>query len=191
MLIQRIFIAINLPEEAKDHLERLQNGLGIQFQDKIVKWVNRDNMHLTLAFMGGILEKDLPKVLEICSQIIPQFEQFDLQLTQTEYGPPKHFPPKLVWIKAESDSLMELQKQLQGALNKNGFKLEDREFTPHLTLGRINTMEFRNIDPETKPDVDVHAELDFIVQSVEVMRSELKKAGAEYEVIESYPLKQL
>ena len=66
---------------------------------------------------------------------------------------------------------------------------ENHSFKPHVTLARIREWEFRRIELEERPLVEEDISLDFEVNSVEIMESELKRGGPEYVVLESIPLK--
>ena len=70
------------------------------------------------------------------------------------------------------------------------FSTEARAFSPHITLGRIKTWEWKNIEPEERPEVKEDIDLNFQVDSIEVMESQLKKSGAEYAILESFQLKE-
>jgi len=66
--------------------------------------------------------------------------------------------------------------------------LESRPYTPHLTLGRIKTWEFRKIEPEERPKIDEDINLSFEVNSIEIMESQLKRGGPKYTILENFPL---
>jgi 2'-5' RNA ligase len=68
-------------------------------------------------------------------------------------------------------------------------KPESRIYTPHITLGRIRVWEFRQIEPEERPDIEKEISLSFQVNSIEVMESQLKRGGSEYTILKSCPLK--
>jgi len=103
-------------------------------------------------------------------------------------------PPRMVWAEGEkSMELGKLQKDLEISLFSSSIKSlkepESRPYTPHITLGRIRQWEFRQIEPEERPEVNEDISLNFEVNSIEVMESELKRGGAEYTILESCPLK--
>ncbi|PIX88575.1 MAG: hypothetical protein COZ30_00470, partial [Candidatus Nealsonbacteria bacterium CG_4_10_14_3_um_filter_36_16] len=60
----------------------------------------------------------------------------------------------------------------------------------HITLGRIKQWEFRQIEPEERPEVNEEINLTFEVNSIEVMESELKRGGSEYTILESFPFRE-
>jgi len=111
------------------------------------------------------------------------------------YGPPKKMPPRLVWVEGEeSEELGKIQKDLENSLlacSIKGMEIENRLWIPHITLGRIRTWEFRQIEPEERPEIDEDIDLSFELNSIEVMESQLKKGGPEYTVLESAPLANL
>jgi len=95
----------------------------------------------------------------------------------------------MIWVEGEkSKDLANLQIDLEKSLISSGkikFEPEERSFTSHITLGRIKQWEFKQIEPEERPEVNEDINLSFEVNSIEVMESELKRGGAEYMVLES------
>ena len=183
----RIFIAINLPEEIKEKLKNFQS----KWPELPVRWVKKENLHITLAFLGYLSDEELVKVCQITKEVAQGHESFSINLTKIIYGPPKKMPPRMVWAEGEkSRGLAELQIDLENSLtgSRISFEPEKREFKPHITLGRIRQWEFRQIEPEERPNVDEDISLNFEVNSIEVMESHLKRRGAEYAVLESFPL---
>ena len=99
----------------------------------------------------------------------------------------------MVWAEGEKlEELGKLQNDLENSLLASSVKeveSKSRPYAPHITLGRIRTWEFRQIEPEERPEVNEEINLSFEVNSIEVMESQLKRGGAEYAVLESAPLK--
>lgn len=184
----RIFIAINLPEEIKKELS--------SFRDKWLelpcRWTKKENLHITLMFLGYLSDEELLEVLKITREIAKRHQPFSINLKKILYGPPKKMPPRMVWVEGEkSEALGKLQKDLENNLlntSIKGIETESRSYTPHITLGRIRTWEFRQIEPEERPEIDEEINLNFEVNSIEVMESQLKRNGAEYTILESIPL---
>ena len=71
----------------------------------------------------------------------------------------------------------------------SGEKIAELNLNPHITLGRIKLWEFRQIEPEERPDVSREIDLVFEVNSIEVMESQLKRIGPDYTILKSCPLK--
>ena len=197
----RIFIAINFPDEMKKKLgsyqERIEE-LFTPYRNEVsgsgpVRWTKTENLHITLAFLGYLSDEELFNVCKITKEITQRHQPFSITLNKILYGPPKKMPPRMVWVEGEkSKDLANLQLDLEKSLLSSGkikFEPEERSFTCHITLGRIKTWEFRQIEPEERPNVEQDISLSFEVNSIEVMESQLKRTGPEYSVLESAPLK--
>lgn len=184
-MTKRVFIAINLPKEIKSKLVDLQNQL-TEF-DLPVRWTNPKNIHLTLIFLGEIIEKRIEKVIEICEETVSQFKSFHLKIKNLG-GFPDEKNPRIIWIGVEdSQDLISLQKELSNKFRDLGFEIEKREFSPHLTLGRTKARvkNFESLIAKLGP-VDLGG---FEVKSIEIMESELTPEGPIYKILEKIPLK--
>jgi len=200
----RIFIAINLPKELKEKLCSYRN----YWPEVPARWVKPENLHLTLVFLGYIKEKDLIKILEATEKTASEHKIFSIDFNKICYGPPqKSSPltkessedylfkgnklPRLIWVEGNlNKNLIALRNDLEKKLEDGNisFLKENREFKPHITLARINTWEFKKLEPEERPEINEKIELKFEVKSIEVMESKLKRGGAEYAILKSAKL---
>lgn len=185
----RLFVAINLPEDIKNKLASYQ----AKWPELPARWTKKNNIHITLVFLGYTSDEEIVEVCEIVRDIAQKNQSFSINLNRICYGPPGKVPPRMVWVKGEkSEELGKLQKNLQNVLFNSSFKEEnesnEKNYTSHITLGRIKEWEFRRIEPDERPQIDEDISLDFDVNSIEVMESRLKKGGAEYVVLESAPM---
>jgi 2'-5' RNA ligase len=174
-----------------------------------IRWTKPENLHITLAFLGYLSDEELVEVLRITKEVASRHQPFSINLNKICYGPPKmpysetksltgrrdkiaNRPPRMIWVEGEkSKDLANLQIDLEKSLTSSGkirFEPEERSFTCHITLGRIRQWEFRQIEPEERPNVDEDISSNFEVKSIEVMESQLKRGGAEYTILESIPL---
>lgn len=188
----RIFIAVNLPESVKNELADHQKKLDGLFESPSpVRWTRKDNLHVTSVFLGYLTDQEVLEACKIVQGVAQKHKVFSLNLNKILYGPPKK-PPRMVWAEGEkSAELGELQKDLENSLltsSIRGVEKEARPYVPHITLGRIKTWEFRRIEPEERPDVSREIAVNFEVSSIEIMESQLKRAGPDYTVLESCPL---
>lgn len=186
----RIFIAINLPEDLKKELTSFQK----KWPELPCRWTKKENLHITLFFLGYLLEEQLLEVLRITNEVVSRNSSFSINLNKIYYGPPKKMPPRMVWAEGEkSKELEKLQKDLENSLLRFSIegikKPENRPYIPHITLGRIRAWEFRQIEPEERPQIEEDISLSFKVNSIEIMESQLKRGGAEYTILESFELK--
>jgi 2'-5' RNA ligase len=203
-MIKRIFIAINLPGEVKKELEGIQREIAQMFPEDsrpardtsysdagggVVRWVKKDNLHLTLLFMGYVNDGELPQICQIVKRVAQNQKSFSLRLEKVSYGPPKQLPPRLIWTDLEKKpELISLAEKLKSELSASGIlrREEQRGLSPHITLGRIKTWQWRRIEPEERPEIDRELDLEFEVKSVEIMESKLRKSGSEYSVVQGF-----
>lgn len=181
----RIFIAINLPDDIKKKLAEYQK----KWPELPIRWTKPKNIHITLDFLGYLRDEELLEVSRITKEVALRHSPFLVNLIKICYGPIDKKPPRMIWVvgkkSQEFASLRDdLDKSLAGS-QKLYFVPEEREFSPHVTLGRIRKWEWQRIDPEERPEIDEEIDLTFPVNSIEVMESVLRRGGAEYSVLES------
>jgi len=182
----RTFIAINLPKEVSKVLANYQK----KWADVPARWTTTENLHITLLFLGDLTDIELGEVCVAVKEVLQKHESFNIVLNKVAYGPEDKLPPRYIWAGGVvSDEASQLKKDLEDALLEIvKFNLDKYAFTPHITLARINSMAWRAIEPEERPEVGENIELTFTVESIEVMESELTKQGPRYTVIESHTL---
>jgi len=183
----RIFIAINLPEDIKKELFSYSE----KWSELPAKWTIKDNLHITLEFLGDLTDEEIGEVCVSVKEIAEKHKSFSLDISQILYGPPKKLPPKMIWAEGEkSKELSALRQDLENSLTKSiRFIPENRTFAPHITLARIKEWEWKRIEPEERPEINEKVDLFFAVESIEVMESELKRGGPIYTILESHNLK--
>lgn len=183
----RIFIAINLPEDIKKELVVYTE----KWPELPAKWTFKDNLHITLEFLGDLTDVEIAEVCKITGEVAKKHNVFSLNISRALYGPPKKFPPRMVWAETEkSDEFSDLRKDLQEELSERiSFRPERRGEAGHITLARISEWEFKKIEPEERPEINEDIDLTFTIESIEVMESELKRGGPQYTILESCLLK--
>ncbi len=182
----RVFIAINLPGDVKKTLARYEEKWGVV----PAKWTPKDNLHITLVFLGDVTDEELGEVCMIAKEIAKKHQPFEISLKNVGYGPDEKLPPRMIWASGEKSSeLSALKQELEFAFLQNiDFKPELKVFSPHITLARVSAFAWRAIEPEERPEVGEMIELPFTVESIDVMESELKKGGPQYTIVDSHQL---
>lgn len=179
----RSFIAIELPEEVKTGLRRIQSELRLPGHT-FVKWVAPESIHLTLKFLGNISPQKVAKITGVMEQASQGIGSFQLEVTEVGAFPNLR-QPRVLWIgiKGEIDKLVAWQKRIDDGLIPLGFARETRPFTPHLTLARLregcspgDKREFGEAVAKTP----VEASYKFNVTSLSLMKSQLLPGGAVY-----------
>jgi len=185
--MKRTFLAINFPKELKERLVKLQKELSQYIPN--VRWVAADNLHLTLVFLGAINDLERNKVGQITQEVLKETEPFLLQVKGLGVFPePKRV--KVLWAGVFGNSALKLLNHLLfRKLTQAGFKVDEREFTAHITLGRMKAKPNREIISFL---LDKYKEVRFgafEVFSVEIMESQLQRSGPIYRVVEKIELK--
>jgi 2'-5' RNA ligase len=174
----RCFIALELDDAIKDNLETAQQlfeGIGGK-----VGWCSRQQMHLTLNFLGDVPDDQIPNIVEAITAAARQVPPFEFTVEKLGAFPPKG-SPRVLWTGvSECPPLLKLQQLIEEALKSLGFEPEKRGFTPHLTLARVR----ERIDLRTYLSV-LTENRDFIAgtqqtNKVILFASELKSTGAVY-----------
>ncbi|MDR0310908.1 MAG: RNA 2',3'-cyclic phosphodiesterase [Acidobacteriota bacterium] len=154
----RLFIAINFNDDTKNGLFALCDEL--RANSKRGKFSLPENLHLTLVFLGECDAKQTDAVKAIMDST--NFEPFDLTIERI--GRFKRDGGDIWWAGVrESKALLDLQRNLTAALSAEGFSLDKRKYSPHITLGR---------EIITKADHRHIKEFGETVSSIELMKSE-------------------
>ncbi len=188
----RIFIAIELPEEVLSTVIAVQGELRSEGDTHIVRWVARGGLHITLKFLGNIPATRLKEVEGAVAEAVAGHAPFCLSLVGLGCFPRPH-RPRVLWvgIEGELEKLLSLQKVIEGKLVHLGFLPEGREFSPHVTIGRVkrqSTPKERARLGQILQSWQVENLGQFSVEAVSVMRSQLHPAGAKYTCLASIRL---
>lgn len=185
---KRIFIAINFSEPNKKELVSCQNKIDRLFlENNPIKWTKKQNLHVTVLFIGYVYDTDLMDIFNGVEEAVKNYEPFSLTFNQVDFMPKNS--KKMIWVLGEKSETL---KSLRQDIKKNilSTEREVEEFTPHITLARINKFQFRKINEEEIPNINDEVLIDFNaeVESIDIMESELKKGGAEYTLLKSIKL---
>lgn len=188
----RSFIAIELPEEVKAGLARLQAQLK-SGKPPPVKWVDPSGIHLTLKFLGNISADKIGEITGAMEKAAQGISPFHLKVKDLGAFPNLR-RVQVVWvgINGEVNKLSRLHQRLESNLAPLGFTPESRPFAPHLTLARLRDQasteerqRFGQFIADTKSEVVYTIKVD----SIKLMRSQLTREGAIYSQISSIGLK--
>jgi RNA 2',3'-cyclic 3'-phosphodiesterase len=133
--MKRIFIAIRI--EPGEKLAGMISSFKMALKNDSIKWTEISNIHITLVFLGDTEEKRVREIDTILAEICHGFGDFDLVLRGA--GVFKNLKdPRVLWTGIDhSEQMINLNRHISARLRDTGTKLEDRPFSPHLTLGRI------------------------------------------------------
>ena len=173
----RLFIAITPPNDARERMTRVIEEL--KPLSRAPRWVRPEALHLTLKFLGEVDELQLPQVKAAMKDIRASKS---LEMRFRGVGSfPKHDRPRVIWAGVEDNgALAAVAEALATRFEPLGFRREEREFSPHMTLARINSRE--RLDNLVGAAAGF-ASYDFgamHASEFELFQSTLKPSGAEY-----------
>lgn len=172
----RSFISVEIPGDIKKDIGNYIAEISDAFED--VKWVNPENLHLTIKFLGNIRKSDVPSLRDCVAGAAKEFDPFSLTMSHLGFFPDsKH--PRVVWIGVDGglDSLLDVFQYMENCLEEIGFDREARTFSPHLTIGRAR----RNSTIEVPAGVREFEPVTFEVEKLALMKSTLTPQGPIYE----------
>ena len=187
----RSFIALPIPDPVRDVLQgtikTLDDGIGER-----IRWVRPEGIHLTLKFMGDIDLKVINELVSLLPAVTNEFAPFEL--TMAELGCfPNNRRPRVLWagVKGNLSTLRDLHIAIDSLVGNVGLPREQRGFSPHLTLGRVNRNlsenHIRHIGELIKT-TNLPDNPSWINQTIDLMRTELDPAGSRHYLVKSFPL---
>lgn len=170
----RLFTALSIPDDVKEELYGLRDSL---FG---AKWVSKENMHLTLQFIGEVSEQKYHQIKEDLEDI--QMTSFELKL-----GAVSRFAEKVLYTTVgESQDLLDLQSMVKEKIELTT-AVEKKKYVPHVTLARLRDTSFNAIASVIDKHHDYKSR-DFSVQSFGLYSSKLSKSGPIYSLESEYEL---
>ena len=189
----RAFLAIELSEDIRTELGRVQEALRSQLGLRGIQWVRPESLHITVKFVGEI-QDSLAAVIEGQLQpILREQAPMSLQLGQLGVFPGVR-APRVLWVGfagPDLDRMIAVVHEVEQALAKIGLPPETRPYQPHLTLGRIKD-HAREIGASllgTGALESVRGQGAVEVTAVSLMNSDLRPSGAVYTRLWACPLR--
>ena len=184
----RCFVAVEVPEEVRGLIGRVQEAL--RRADADVKWVERENLHLTLKFLGDLTEEAAGRLGGALAAEAARWPR--LKLAFEGIGAfPERGVPRVVWAGCAGDleRLAGLAGAVERAAEAVGVPREGRHFVAHLTIGRVKSARH-----EKRLRAAIENQRAVPLGSAEVgefalMRSTLTSSGPVYERMRGFPLR--
>lgn len=175
----RLFVAIKLPEDISEDLLKL--GAGV----RNARWLEPDQLHLTLCYIGEVDGLDFQDIVLALSEI--NKEAFELSLKGVGYWGTKA-EPRSLWAGVEkSTPLEELKAKVMNLLRQKGIDIRKKKFVPHITFAKLRGTEYPDVGRFLQFN-SLYRSRTYRVESFELYTSVLKPSGASYEIEASYPL---
>lgn len=187
----RTFVAVKVSDDVARALIDLQSNLKKQLSGVSIRWCSRNQLHITLVFLGNV---SVDRVADLVGAVERACEGTGpMKFGAAGVGAfPSKDRPRVIWVGVDGDvaALCELQKRVASATHGFGDSNEDREFRPHLTLGRLSRRSaaeeltaaraLRSVPPATSGE--------WRAESVFLVKSELRPDGPIYTDLAEFPL---
>jgi RNA 2',3'-cyclic 3'-phosphodiesterase len=179
----RTFVALPLEKSIRDRLVSLQERLAATGDE--VKWVEHDNLHVTLLFLGEVGERDVTDVCRAVVAVCRDHEAFPLGVERVGCFPNVR-RPRTLWVGVGdgTQEICALHDALEPPLLDLGcYRREGRQYTPHVTLGRVKGERTGALlVPALQKQAAWNAGRMHVTE-VHVLSSELTSAGPVYTVL--------
>ena len=183
----RTFVAITLDGSLHNTLHEVIEKFAASKAS--VNWVAPQNVHVTLKFLGNVEEERLPAIFSACEKAAEGFSPIDLEVRAVGCFPTLA-RPRVVWLGLEKgkEAVRELQRSVERELELIGFPKEEREFTAHLTIGRVKGKQgisrlCRLLEEERNIFIG-----SMRAASISVMKSKTLPSGPVYTELKAVPL---
>jgi 2'-5' RNA ligase len=175
----RLFVALPIPDAIAKGLMLLQGGV------PGARWQSREQLHLTLRFIGEVDGSDMRALDDALAGI--DAPAFELQLHGVgQFG---NKQPHTLWAAARrTETLEHLARKVDAAIRRVGQPQDAHKFMPHITLARL-----RHADLDKMREwLTAHALFtsdQFAVDAFCLYSSKLTSDGSVYRVEQEYPLR--
>jgi 2'-5' RNA ligase len=191
MDLLRVFVALELPVPIQDAIHSATAGLRSALGTDLIRWVPVRNIHLTLKFFGDVSTANLEILKQTLKMESAQHPAFDLQI-ETIGSFPNSKRARVLWVGINAPtSLTSLARGIESASVKLGYPAEERDFSPHLTIGRVR----QNVSAADLQKIRIALEATKVgklgslhIDEVHLFKSDLKPNGSVYTRLFSTPL---
>lgn len=191
MSLLRTFIATDIPPVIQKSIQEQVNILRNTLGDSSIRWVPVHNIHITLKFLGDVSPAKVDAIQRIIQTEADSHSTFDVHVKGLGSFPSlKRARVLFIGIQASAE-LDALQRGIESACGRVGFKSEMRPFSPHLTIGRVRQGISKSDQQkiyEILRDIKIDSLGTASVDSVQLYKSERKTNGAVYTKLFSAPL---
>ena len=171
----RTFLALELPQTVREKLSAHAELISGHNKLQHVRWLPKENYHLTLAFLGN-LEYVLINSLQLkLEQNLSFIKTVPFRFSEIIPFPFSGTPKIAAAMLEHSDELMQLQHNTAKCVRAFGVSLEHRRFTPHVTLGRLKSRSRKSIVFQPQQIF-----LEGVSEKVVIFQSALSPNGAVY-----------
>ena len=181
----RAFLAIDLDDDLKPKINKIiKEFKGI---DTKIKYVELQNLHLTLKFFGDIDTNGLNVLENVIDKVVSEFDPFKIKIAGCGAFPNNNHI-KVIWVGIDDDVIIkDLHDKLDKEFTRLGFD-KDKKFSTHLTIGRMKSAKNKNQVKEVIEEFDNFEIGEMEVNRISLKKSTLTPAGPIYDDIKIFEL---
>ncbi len=132
----RLFVGLKIPSDIAFDLSLKKGGLLGS------RWIDQENYHITLRFIGDIDDRKADDVLDCLYHI--DRPPFEISLGSLNFFAKRN--PHSLWASVSpSMPLMALQSEIERVLRRFGIQPDSRKFTPHVTIARLRGARYEDV----------------------------------------------
>lgn len=138
----RFFIALDLPEETKKELFKVQEKLRQLIPE--AKFTDPGKLHLTIAFIGEEPPEFKEKLTEMIQTSASGIPPFTVTPSYIDGFPHLH-TANILWVgvKGDIDKLYELRHHIKDGLSSLGLSVDQRRFVPHIAIAKMQKFRLK------------------------------------------------
>ena len=182
----RTFIAIDTPETVTKVALALQSS--VKVNPKAVRWVRKENIHITLRYIGPTAPGEVEKINRLLSEIVGENSDLSLNVSGTGCFP-KRERPRILWLGVDGDEaeLKLLVEMINSEMVQLGYPQEERNYSPHISIGRIRYPQ--KVMPDVTDFLSAEYEpISWNIPKIIFYQSELLRSGAIYSILGTHNL---
>jgi 2'-5' RNA ligase len=184
----RLFVALDIPESVRENLAAIRNDLSSG--DSQVRWVPRQNFHVTLKFIGSVPQEKLEPIIGALRSV-SILDTVQVRIRGLGWYNHSKTGVMLWAIIEDSKPLAALAASIDSRLASMGFAPENRSFMPHLTLARGSRNIPQSSQRALREMADKYKNHDFgsaTPEEFHLMESKTLPSGPIYSKVQSFPL---
>ena len=185
----RVFVAIPLSTACRAALGSAVSGLRSEGGGTGIRWVPRENFHVTLKFLGGIEPREIERLRRTLEALAAQSSAFEMECCGAGVFPSIK-RPRVFWvgIVEPTGALEALAAQIRDACVEYGDSCEDLPFRAHLTVARLRSARSTRGLQAMLERAQALGPIACPVGTIELLRSDLGPGGSVYTPLDSFPL---
>lgn len=183
----RLFIAVPITKELKKRVAEVQEKIRKANSD--IKFVEAENLHFTLKFLGETPESKLESIRKAIEIACEKFRPFDILIAGISAFPSKNYM-RVIWLSVKEgyEEFERLIKTVDEELSREGFA-KDKEHIPHLTVARVRSCRNKPELLKVLQNLEQTEIGKMYVSEVKLVKSTLRRAGPVYEEVYKMNLK--